>query len=139
MIDKKYFLDKKIKIKDLIELNNNKNIFLSSEKFSLIEASSVIESILSFFPIGNFYVEIDSTEKFSVIDGNKRLNAILLFLDDKITLNLKFFIRYNNMTFSELPSHVKNRILDTELFFYGIEDTRSQHLKDFFKARAKIK
>jgi hypothetical protein len=134
-----YLNIKKLTIRQIIELKNAKKIIFESNCHSNNdEISDIIESILLYFPIKNIYAEVDNLEKFTIIDGNNFLDGIFDFIDNKFELcDMEFFTEFNGKKFSELPWHIRSRILETELIIYGINVNEEINIKHSFKRRIK--
>ncbi|MBI3233559.1 MAG: DUF262 domain-containing protein [Bacteroidetes bacterium] len=95
----------------------------------------LIESLMLKIPIPMFYVAADETGKYSVVDGLQRLSTISEFILGEEYLReenrdpkkrgrgfklgqLEFWgDKYDNFDFTQLPTNIQNRILETEFTF----------------------
>lgn len=100
-----------------------------------IQASRLIESLITNCPIPVIYLSQGTDEIFSVIDGNQRLTSILKFLDGKYELHgLTTFPELDGFKFSDLDPrfqrHIKNRTLRCICI---LKDTHPQIKFDVFE------
>lgn len=100
-----------------------------------IQASRLIESLITNCPIPVIYLSQGADEVLSVIDGNQRLTSILKFLDDEYELHgLTTFPELDGFKFSVLDPrfqrHIKNRTLRCICI---LKDTHPQIKFDVFE------
>lgn len=92
----------------------------------------LIDTILNDKPIPIFFFERATSPQtglttYSVIDGQQRLRAIFEFLDDRFKLTQSKNRSFYNKKFSDLPTELRNRILNYDL---TIEDLSGYSLDD---------
>ena len=118
--------------------------FQRNEVWTKEKKSQLIESLMLKIPLPMFYVSADEKGSYTVIDGLQRLSTIRNFVlgeeflktkDDKkkgegfILQNLEFWEEYNGKTFKKLPTHLYNRILETEFRFTVINPGTPEEVK----------
>lgn len=103
--------------------------------------SRLIESLMLNIPIPMYYIAADENDVWTVVDGLQRLSTIRDFVVGKKYLDsetrdpnlkgegfelcdLEFWPQYNGCTLNKLPSHLYNRIMETE-FNFTIVDPRT--------------
>lgn len=107
-------------------------------------SSRLIESLILNIPIPIIYlsqdvdVDVDSNEenaRYSVIDGQQRLTAILLFFENKLTLNgLTSLKELNNCQYKDLPPFLTRRLEERTLKCLRIDSTIDPQVKyDIFE------
>lgn len=114
---------------DTLKLNPD---FQRQEVWTDEKKSQLIESLMLKIPIPMFYVSSDEKQNLTVVDGLQRLSTIRDFmlgkeyLDTKDTMykgigfrlsNLEFWKDFEGKCFNELPTHIYNRIIETEFTF----------------------
>lgn len=88
--------------------------------------SKLIESCLMKIPLPVFYVAEDEEGRIVVVDGLQRLTTLFRFLNDEFPLR-GFAI--NSLKFSELPIKLQERIEDTQLIFYILDEKAPERAK----------
>lgn len=76
-------------IRDLVKSDRTINVrpeYQRRLRWSIAQKSALIESMLLNIPIPPIYLYENAAARYEVMDGQQRLNAILDFLDDKLTL-----------------------------------------------------
>jgi Protein of unknown function DUF262 len=103
--------------------------------WSKTQASRLIESLVINCPIPVIYLSQDSDEVLNVIDGNQRLNAIKLYLNDEFELKgLTAYPELENLKFSELDPRFQRHITNRTLRCIAIlKDTHPQIKFDVFE------
>jgi len=106
--------------------------FHRQEIWTIDKKSRLIESLMLKIPIPMFYVSSDEMSNLTVVDGLQRFSTIRDFIlgtkyletkDEDERGNgfrlsdLEFWKEYEGKNFKELPTHIVNRILDTEFTF----------------------
>jgi hypothetical protein len=106
--------------------------FQRKEVWKEDKKSQLIESLMLKIPLPMFYVSADERNNYTVVDGLQRLSTIRTFVlgDEYLKTknhtdkgngfrlrNLEFWKDYEGKTFRELPTHIKNNILETEFTF----------------------
>ncbi|MDA6365730.1 DUF262 domain-containing protein, partial [Escherichia coli] len=90
--------------------------------------SKLIESCLMRIPLPVFYVAEDKDGKIIVVDGLQRLTTFKNYLSDKFSLSysnsngLNEHATFLGKKFSELPIKLQERIEDTQLIFYILDE-----------------
>lgn len=82
-----------------------------------------------------FYVSSDEKNNYTVVDGLQRLSTIRDYLiEEKFTLQkLEFWgNQFNGKTLRQLPTHIENRILETEFSFTVINPGTPDVVKEIF-------
>lgn len=100
-----------------------------------IQASRLIESLITNCPIPVIYLSQGLDEVLSVIDGNQRLTSIMRYLDDEFELHgLTTFPELDGLKYSEMDPrfqrHIKNRTLRCICI---LKDTHPQIKFDVFE------
>ena len=146
MKDRIYLNVKKLTIKQIGKLSEKDKLIVLFDLynstgytgFSHEKMSDIIESILLYFPIGEIYATISPSEEIDVIGGRRLLDSIYHFIGDNFRLyGMEFFPELNGKKFSELPRHIKNRILETELTIHSIQTTEDKAIIESFRRRIK--
>lgn len=103
--------------------------FQRQEVWTIDKKSRLIESLMLKIPIPMFYVSGDEKGILIVVDGLQRISTIRDFILGKKYLenknekdkgdgfklqDLEFWKEYEGKNFKELPTHIANRILETE-------------------------
>lgn len=103
--------------------------FQRQEVWTIDKKSRLIESLMLKIPIPMFYVSGDEKGILIVVDGLQRISTIRDFILGKKYLeyknekdkgdgfklqDLEFWKEYEGKNFKELPTHISNRILETE-------------------------
>ena len=93
------------------------------------EEKAVIYSIIDNLPINTIYWVKNEDNTFEVLDGQQRILSICRFL------NNEFIIIHGDksteLDFNNLPSNIKENILNYELFVFEIKGNEEQKLKWF--------
>lgn len=100
-----------------------------------IQASRLIESLITNCPIPVIYLSQGTDEVLSVIDGNQRLTSIMRFVEDEFELHgLTTFPELDGMKYSDMDPrfqrHIKNRTLRCICI---LKDTHPQIKFDVFE------
>lgn len=102
--------------------------------------SKLIESCLMRIPLPVFYVAEDKDGKIIVVDGLQRLTSFKNYLSDKFSLSYSNSNGLNEQAtflgkkFSELPIKLQERIEDTQLIFYILDEKAPERAKlDIFE------
>jgi len=119
--------------------------FQRNEVWNEEKKSRLIESLILKIPLPMFYVSADENNVFYVVDGLQRLSTIRDFVLGKIYLetknydhkgegfrlkNLEFWgEKFNESNFKSLPTHIYNRILETEFTFTIINPGTPEDVK----------
>lgn len=124
-----------------IDLNPD---FQRKEVWNPQKKSQLIESLMLKIPIPMFYVSADEKSNLTVVDGLQRLSTIRDFVFGEKFMktqepkekgngfrlqNLEFWKIYENKNFNELPTHIKNRILETEFTFTIINPSTPEEVR----------
>lgn len=94
--------------------------FQRNEVWTMEKKCQLIESLMLKIPLPMFYVSSDEKNNYTVVDGLQRLSTIRDYLiEEKFTLQkLEFWgNQFNGKTLRQLPTHIENRILETEFSF----------------------
>jgi len=83
--------------------------------------SRLIESVLMRLPLPVFYLAENHRGHLVVVDGLQRLSSFRRFLRDDLALRLDEREGLNGKRFSDLPTHLQNRIEDCNLICYLID------------------
>lgn len=118
--------------------------FQRQEVWTIDKKSRLIESLMLKIPIPMFYVSADENGTLTMVDGLQRFSTIRDFILGKKYLNtrdekdngdgfrlqdLEFWKEYEKKTFKELPTHIVNRILETEFTFTVINPGTPEELR----------
>lgn len=119
--------------------------FQRNEVWNEEKKSRLIESLILKIPLPMFYVSADENNIFYVVDGLQRLSTIRDFVLGKKYLEskdinergsgfklkkLEFWgSKFNDSTFKSLPTHIYNRILETEFTFTIINPGTPEDVK----------
>lgn len=102
--------------------------------------SKLIESCLMRIPLPVFYVAEDKDGKIIVVDGLQRLTTFKNYLNDKFSLSysnangLNEHASFLGKKFSELSVKLQERIEDTQLIFYILDEKAPERAKlDIFE------
>lgn len=101
------------------------------------QQSYLIDSILRNLPVPEMYLqtEVDTggTETMIVVDGQQRLSACLLFLQDKLRLSGRGLdARWKGRTFSELPDALKLRFRNYKMLVRDLPALKDSQLREIF-------
>ncbi|HHY0533976.1 TPA: DUF262 domain-containing protein [Vibrio parahaemolyticus] len=88
--------------------------------------SKLIESCLMRIPLPVFYVAEDEDGRIVVVDGLQRLTTFFRFLNDEFPLR---GLGIYGKKFSELPIKLQERIEDTQLIFYILDEKAPERAK----------
>ncbi|MFA0012754.1 DUF262 domain-containing protein [Vibrio lentus] len=88
--------------------------------------SKLIESCLMRIPLPVFYVAEDDDGRIVVVDGLQRLTTFYRYLQDGFSLR---GLGINGKKFSELPIKLQERIEDTQLIFYILDEKAPERAK----------
>lgn len=106
--------------------------FQRNEVWTIEKRSQLIESLMLKIPLPMFYVSADEKSNYTVVDGLQRLSTIRRYIlgDEYLKSKdeskrghgfklkeLEFWKDYEGKTFNELPTNIKNNILETEFTF----------------------
>ncbi|QTA81066.1 DUF262 [Desulfonema limicola] len=118
--------------------------FQRNEVWDIERKSQLIESMMLKIPVPMFYVAANEKGNWDVVDGLQRLTTIKDFVIGReyfktkneelrgkgFKLNcLEFWNKFNDHTFSELPEHIVNRILETQFQFTIINPGTPEEVK----------
>lgn len=119
--------------------------FQRNEVWNMEKKCRLIESLMLKIPIPMFYVAADEKENYAVVDGLQRLSTIRDFILGERYLetkegrhkgegfklkHLEFWgEKYDGLNFNELPTQIKNRILETEFTFTIINPGTPEEVK----------
>jgi len=118
--------------------------FQRQEVWTIDKKSRLIESLMLKIPIPMFYVSADENGTLTMVDGLQRFSTIRDFIlgkkyfisrDEKDfgdgfkLKDLEFWEEYEGKTFKELPTHIVNRILETEFTFTVINPGTPEELR----------
>lgn len=119
--------------------------FQRNEVWNEEKKSRLIESLILKIPLPMFYVSADENNVLYVVDGLQRLSTIRDFVLGKKYLEtlepehkgdgfklkkLEFWgTKFNNTNFKSLPTHIYNRILETEFTFTIINPGTPEEVK----------
>ena len=97
--------------------------------------SKLIESALMRIPLPVFYLAERQDGNVVVVDGLQRLSTFYAFIKENIKLKgLSYATHLNGFTFSELSPKLQNRIEDTQLILYLIDNKVPEKAKlDIFE------
>ncbi|MGC0936658.1 DUF262 domain-containing protein [Pantoea agglomerans] len=102
--------------------------------------SKLIESCLMRIPLPVFYVAEDRDGRIIVVDGLQRLTTFKNYLSDKFAIKYSDSNGLNkeavflNKKFSQLPVKLQERIEDTQLIFYILDEKAPERAKlDIFE------
>lgn len=95
------------------------------------QQSRLMESLMLKIPVPLFYVAEDEDVMWKVVDGLQRITAIKRFiLNEEFKLvGLEFMQELEGLTFNQLPSKFKTRILETEFQFAIINPSTPQNVQ----------
>lgn len=93
--------------------------------------SRLIESLLLRFPLPAFYFDVEDSEKWLVVDGLQRLSTIKNFIvDNTLKLEgLEILTNYEGLTFAQLDSTLRRRILETNITTFLIQPGTPKEVK----------
>ncbi len=120
--------------------------FQRTEVWDAQRKSRLIESLMLNIPIPMFYISADESDVWTVVDGLQRLSTIRDFVVGKRYLeskeknrelkgegfelcDLEFWPQYNGYTLNQLPSHLYNRIMETEFNFTIVDPGTPEDVK----------
>ena len=90
--------------------------------WNLGKKSRLIESLLLRIPIPVFYVAADEKDIWSVVDGLQRTSTINEYVTGGFSLNqLEYLVRFNDLSYEDLPRTMQRRIRETQLMVNVIE------------------
>ena len=87
----------------------------------------IIDLCLTRLKLGYLNIDWLAGQNWVIIRGHKLFSTIKKYIiDNEPFTNLVVFKEYNNMRFSDLPGHLKRRILETnvDIFFSNYEDCK---------------
>jgi hypothetical protein len=108
----------KLKLPELVNLLRTANFITNLPplverrlKWDFIKQSRLIESFISNIPIPSLVFYEQSYKSYEVLDGKERISAIEAFYEDKVILiGLEYWSQFNGLTYSQLPSHIKDKL-----------------------------
>jgi hypothetical protein len=95
-------------------------------RFDKIQQNSFIENLLFGMPI------LDGIKMYDdyILDGNKQLNCVLDFLNNKFKLHkCVIFGEYNGCYFSDLPKNIQRKIENIEFNIFVIYNCNDSEMK----------
>lgn len=110
----------------------NGNLILSPEYqrefiYGRKQSQAVIETIINGAPLNNMYWFKNEDGTFECADGRQRTQSICQFVHNDWSVNF----RGSNLNFRNLPSDIKERILNYQLQVYEVNGTHSDKLHWF--------
>lgn len=118
--------------------------FQRQEVWTVDKKSRLIESLMLKIPIPMFYVSGDEKGTLTVVDGLQRFSTIRDFVLGKkylethkeeekgrgfVLQDLEFWKEYEGKNFKDLPTHIVNRILETEFTFTIINPATPEEVR----------
>lgn len=88
---------------------------------------AVIDSLLKGYPLGLIYFNVNSGT-LEVLDGQQRITSIGRFVTGKFAI----IVNGSEQTFSSLPKHLQDLLMDSELLVYECEGTETE-IKEWFR------
>lgn len=88
---------------------------------------AVIDSVLKGYPLGLIYFNVNG-DTLEVLDGQQRITSIGRFTTGKFAI----IVNGSEQTFSSLPQHLQDVIMDSELLVYECEGTETE-IKEWFR------
>lgn len=88
---------------------------------------AVIDSLLKGYPLGLIYFHEDGAA-LEVLDGQQRITSIGRFTTGKFAI----IVNGSEQTFSSLPKHLQDLIMDSQLLVYECEGTETE-IKEWFR------
>jgi hypothetical protein len=112
--------------------------FQRKEVWSKPAQIALIDTILRDIPIPKIYIKSilhDDDEKTYriVVDGQQRLNAILLFLNNKLKLRMPHAEeQYHGMFYKDLPYNIRRQFLAYQLDFNDLTNPTDEEVRDLY-------
>jgi hypothetical protein len=103
------------------------------------QQSFLIDSILRGLPVPEIYVQTktsaEGAERTIVVDGQQRLTACILFIDDELRLigDDELDARWKNRVFSELEEPLRRRFRSYELVARKLPNVGDEVLREIFR------
>lgn len=127
-------------ISDIVDWDSNNRLELQPDfqrnvVWSRAAQIMLIDTILKNIPIPKVYIKTyikDMNTYRVVIDGQQRLTAILLFINDEFALKSPYDGEYIDLFFSQLPEDVKNKILSYEIDMNELENPTADDVRDLY-------
>lgn len=88
---------------------------------------AVIDSLLKGYPLGLIYYNVNG-DTLEVLDGQQRITSIGRFVTGKFAIK----VSGSEQTFSSLPKHLQDMLMDSELLVFECEGTETE-IKDWFR------
>lgn len=96
--------------------------------------SRLIESVVMRIPLPVLYLAEDDQGRYVVVDGLQRLTTFKRFLGGELTLVLPDRPELDKLKFGPLPPKLKNRIEDTDLTLYILDEKAPERARlDIFE------
>lgn len=119
------FITKKFTIYSISKFN--KQGFTNEMRFNEIQQNNFIENIIFGTPL------LDGIRMYNddyILDGNKQLNCIFDFLNNKFKLqNNTIFSDYNECYFLDLPKNIQRKIEDIEFHIFVVYNCNDSEMK----------
>ncbi len=97
--------------------------------WAVSKQSKLIESCLMRIPLPVFYVAEDSEGKIVVVDGLQRLTTFCRYLNNEFSLKGIYGTDLNGKRFNELSIKLQERIEDTQLILYILDEKAPERAK----------
>lgn len=88
---------------------------------------AVIDSLLKGYPLGLIYFNVNG-DTLEVLDGQQRITSVGRFTTGKFAIK----VNGSEQTFSSLPKHLQDLLMDSELLVYECEGTETD-IKEWFR------
>jgi hypothetical protein len=88
---------------------------------------AVIDSLLKGYPLGLIYFNVNGNT-LEVLDGQQRITSIGRFTTGRFAIK----VNGSEQTFSSLPKHLQDHLMNSELLVYECEGTETD-IKDWFR------
>jgi hypothetical protein len=97
--------------------------------WNTVKQSKLIESCLMRIPLPVFYVAEDEEGRIVVVDGLQRLSTFLRYLNDEFALKGVGETGLAGLKFKDLPVKLQERVADTQLIFYILDERAPERAK----------